>query len=323
MNNTPEILEFEVGPDLDGMRLDLAVAAQYPDISRSQAKKLIAAGKVLVGGVPEKAKRIVKEGERVRVEFSPTEEGGPSAEPIPLDVLFEDDQLIVVNKPPGMVVHPGAGNPSGTLVNALLHHCPELEGVGALHRPGIVHRLDKETSGILVVAKNAAAHAALADQMERRTASRRYNALTLGTFEEDTGTVDAPIGRSSRDRKKMSVLGAGPREAVTHFRVLERFFRVAMHLEIRLQTGRTHQIRVHLAHVSRPVLGDPTYGHAKHLRRNLEAALGGPLRPERQMLHACALSFDHPVTGQRLEFEADPPEDFQSVLSILRGLNTP
>jgi 23S rRNA pseudouridine1911/1915/1917 synthase len=307
-----------------GIRLDRFLQARAPDLSRTRLQALIAAGRVEVTGGAPKASHRLRAGTRVAVEVPPPEPATLTAEAIPLDVVYEDADLLVVNKPAGLVVHPGAGHRTGTLVHALLAHCgPALSGVGGMRRPGIVHRLDRGTSGLLVVAKTDAAHLALARQLKARTVERRYLALAHGRLPHAAGVVETAIGRDPRDRLRMAVRppGAG-RPALTRYRVLERFGRPApiTLLEATLGTGRTHQIRVHLAHLGTPVLGDGTYRRRGPVPPDAEltahvAALGG------QALHAAVLGFTHPTTGVTQRYEAPPPPAFASLLAWLRGLS--
>ena len=310
-----EIIEFKIGEALAGTRLDSAVA-DATDLTRSAAAKLIECGAVTVSGRREAKKYAVKVGDSVKIELPEPEPYEAEAEDIPLDVVYEDADIIVINKPSGMVVHPAPGNYSGTLVNALLHHCRDsLSGIGGVMRPGIVHRIDKDTSGLLVVAKSDAAHTVLSAGMKEHAIVREYHALVKGGFSEDSGTVDLPIGRHPTDRKKMAVikdLSRPARDAVTHFEVMERFGEVS-YLKLRLETGRTHQIRVHMSHTGHPLLGDEVYG-------------GGTTRFEKahpklfdgQALHAKKLSFEHPISKELLTFECDLPDNFKKMLDILR-----
>ncbi len=307
---------LQVPADLSDVRFDTAVARLCPELSRAAAQRLIREGNVLLNGRASKPSESVKTGDELRVTIPPPVEAAARPQPIALNVVYEDEDLIVVNKPSGMVVHPGAGNPDGTLVNALLHHCRELAGVGGKLRPGIVHRLDKETSGLLVAAKNDAAYRSLQQQIQVRTAVREYWALVWGCVENDEGRIEAPIGRHPRHRQKMAANVPHARNAVTDYRVLERFKRMTL-LQAHLQTGRTHQVRVHFAHIGHPVVGDPLYGRGRasglaQFMRELVAGLHG------QALHARRLCFDHPHTGERLEFEAPLPEDFATLLDVLR-----
>lgn len=299
------------------VRLDVAVARLCPELSRAAAQRLIREGNVLLNGRASKPSESVHTGDELQVTIPPPVEAAARPQPIALDIVYEDEDIVVVNKPSGMVVHPGAGNPDGTLVNALLHHCRGLAGVGGELRPGIVHRLDKETSGLLVAAKNDAAYRSLQRQIQARTAVREYWALVWGCVENDEGRIEAPIGRHPKHRQKMAANVPHARNAVTDYQVLERFERMTL-VQVRLQTGRTHQVRVHFAHIGHPVVGDPVYG-----RGGRTSALAQPVR-ERvaclhgQALHARRLCFDHPRTGERLEFEAPLPGDFSSLLDVLR-----
>lgn len=305
-------IERVVQADEANTRLDVYVTALDAAFSRAQVRRWIDEGLVLVNGSrPAKAGVRLRPGDRVEVWPPPPEPAEAEPQAIPLEILYEDAAIIVVNKPKGMVVHPAPGHAEGTLVNALLHHCPDLAGIGGVRRPGIVHRLDKETSGLMVVAKSEAAHRALVQALKERRVSRQYLAIVHGIPSVSAGTIDAPIGRHPRHRQKMAVLAAGGREAITHFRVLEAFERFSL-LELSLATGRTHQIRVHLAHIGHPVAGDTRYG---------------PRRPELfddgQALHAFRLRFAHPTTGEPLTFEAPPPPRFLEVLEQLRKERAP
>lgn len=306
--------EATVPAEAAGTRLDAYLSAAF-GFSRAEAERLLEGGNVEVSpGKPKKNYRLAG-GERVRVAVPEPEEIEAEPENIPLDIVYEDADVAVINKPAGMVVHPAAGNPTGTLVNALLYHCKDsLSGVGGALRPGIVHRIDKDTSGLLVVAKNDAAHRALAAQLETHTVRRVYHAIVLGNLKADSGTVDAPVGRHPTDRKKMAVLrtpGAGKR-AVTHYEVAERFGRFT-YIRCRLETGRTHQIRVHMASLGHPLLGDPVYGGdgTKFEARHKTLFTG-------QCLHAGELSFLHPATGKEVTFYAPLPENFEAILALLR-----
>ncbi len=298
---------LELVPQTGEDRLDAYLAAhETVGLSRSRIQALIKAGHVTVNGAVPKAKQSVAPGDAVRVEIPDPVPMDVVAEAIPLDVVFEDEDVLVINKARGMVVHPAAGNWNGTLVNALLEHVDDLEGIGGELRPGIGHRLDKDTTGLLVVAKNERAHQALSDQIREHTARRVYWALVHGNTMADLGRVEAPIGRHPVDRKKMAVDTRGGRDATTHFKVLERFPGYAL-LECRLETGRTHQIRVHLSFIGHPVVADPVYGTRKaHL----------DMAP--QALHARQLGFTHPRTGQWLEITAEPPADMMAVIDRLR-----
>ncbi len=309
-----EILTALVEESAAHMRLDAYLATVF-DLSRSAAERLIAEGRVqITGGEPNKKYRL-KGGEQITLTLPAPTPAEALPEDIPLDIIYEDEDIVVINKPQGMVVHPAAGNERGTLVNALLHHCKgSLSGIGGVERPGIVHRIDKDTSGLLVVAKNDLAHQHLAEQLKTHTVSRIYMAIVLGNLREDHGTVHAPIGRHPTDRKRMTVtrrVGEG-RDAITHYTVLERFGAFTL-VECRLETGRTHQIRVHMSSLGHPLLGDSVYGgdgtkfEAIH-RRFLHG----------QCLHAGELQLIHPRTGAQMHFSAPLPADFCSVLDILR-----
>ncbi len=327
---SPE-LSLEAGADAAGQRLDQWLAARLaPDLSRGRVQALIKQGAVRIGGkVAESAKRKLAAGERVEVELPEPEPAAPQGEAIPLDILYEDEALIVIDKPAGLVVHPGAGNWTGTLVNALIHHCGQsLSGIGGVRRPGIVHRLDKDTSGVMVVAKTDHAHRALsqafADHGRAGDLRRAYVALVWGSPVPAAGTIDAPLGRAA-DRLRRAVVPAGrddARHAVTHYQVLERFGgqaerdALASLVECRLETGRTHQIRVHMAHIGHPLVGDPDYGAAFRTKAN---RLPAPLRDKvlafpRQALHARLLEFRHPDTHLTMRFEAPLPGDMEELV---------
>ena len=297
---------LEVTPDFDGKRIDQCLTASFSDCSRSFLQKLLKDGKVSINGKTQKASSKVAAGDAVLVLLPEPEELNVEPENIPLDILYEDDDLLVVNKPKGMVVHPAAGHSSGTLVNAVLYHCRgNLSGINGVLRPGIVHRIDRDTSGLIIAAKNDAAHLALAAQLADHTLARTYECLSVGSFRQDSGTVDAPIGRSRSDRKKMAVV-AGGRPAITHWEVLARYPGVT-HLRCRLETGRTHQIRVHLAYIGHPILGDTVYGNRKPV-----PGLTG------QCLHATGLRFLHPRTGRPVELTCPRPEEFERMLVKLQ-----
>ena len=300
-----------------GTRIDKYLA-ERADLTRSAVVRLLEEGEVSVDGASVSKNYKVKAGDEIVVNIPEPEPDTALPENIPLDVVYEDADIIVVNKPVGMVVHPAAGNPSGTLVNAILYHCKgSLSGIGGVLRPGIVHRIDKDTSGLLVVAKNDRAHTALAEQLKTHTVSRIYRAILLGNLKEDTGTVNKPIARHPVDRKRMAIARRAEdgREAITHYTVLERFGAFTL-VECRLETGRTHQIRVHMASLGHPLLGDPVYGgdgtkfEARH-----RALIHG------QCLHAGELSLIHPTTGEAKTFKAELPHDFAALLDILRREN--
>ncbi len=294
---------FVVSAEAVGQRIDKYLADQNPSLTRSAIVKLIENGGVTVNGtVPSKNLKLA---ENDTVTLTIPEPVAASTEPenIPLDVVYEDSDLLVVNKPRGMVVHPAPGNYSGTLVNALLYHCGDsLSGINGVLRPGIVHRIDKDTSGLLIVAKNDFAHQLLAEQIKEHSFTRKYRAVVVGNLKEDEGTVNAPIGRHHTDRKKMTVTAKNSRNAVTHYRVLERFGNYT-YVELTLETGRTHQIRVHMAHLGHPVAGDPVYGG-----KNYYKPLNG------QCLHAYFISFVHPRTQEMLTLSAELPPYFQEFL---------
>lgn len=302
----------EVPEALTGRRLDQAVAELWPEYSRSRLQAWIKAGKLLLGGQVAVPRTPVYAGQQVSlsVTLAPAVEARPEA--IALNVLYRDEHLLVIDKPAGLVVHPGAGNTSGTLMNALLHDSP---GLGELPRAGIVHRLDKDTSGVLVVARSLAAHTALVAALQARAVGREYQAICQGVV-TGGGEVDAPIGRHPRNRLRMAVIERG-RPAVTHYRI-DRRFRAHTQLNIRLETGRTHQIRVHMAHIGCPLVGDPVYGGRPKFPRGCDEALRQLLQGfGRQALHAKRLSFDHPVSGEALSFESPLPQDMRDLGAAL------
>ena len=286
-----------------GIRLDKALA-DLTELSRSQANEAIKNGNILVNGKAVKAKYSVKEGDLVTYDLPEPEVLEYEAEDIPLDIVYEDDDVAVVNKPQGMVVHPSVGHTSGTLVNALMYHIHDLSSINGVVRPGIVHRIDKDTSGLLMIAKNDRSHQALAEELKDKKSLRKYLAIVHGNISNDRGVIEAPIGRSEKDRKKQAVTAKG-KPAVTHFKVLERFGNYTL-VELTLETGRTHQIRVHMADIGHPVAGDPLYGPRKTLKGN------------GQFLHAQTLGFTHPTTGESLRFSVEPPAIFQETLENLR-----
>jgi 23S rRNA pseudouridine1911/1915/1917 synthase len=317
-------------------RLDVFIAERLTHLSRAQIQRLIGTHAILVNGHPAKAGGRIREGDIVQIEMPPARHSEKAeAENIPLEIIYEDSDLIVVNKPKGLVVHPAPGAETGTLVNALLAHCQDLSGIGGVKRPGIVHRLDKDTSGLLVVAKNDLAHESLSKQIQARTATRKYNALLWGRVPFKNAVIDAPIGRHPEDRKRMTVYEdagldgnapSGARDAVTEVRLLEHLLDFSW-IEAILQTGRTHQIRVHTSYAGYPIVGDSTYGgrrrvSATQLRgialQTLNAQIGSL---HGQALHAHSLSFDHPRTRTRLQFHAPLPEEMADLLDLLRRLN--
>lgn len=296
---------FWVEEELEGERLDSYLAEQVEELSRSLIKTLIANGKVTVNGQPKKASYHVRTGEEITVEIPAAQEVPILAQNLPLEIIYQDTDLVVINKAKGMVVHPAHGNWEGTLVNALLYHIKDLSGINGELRPGIVHRLDKDTSGVMVVAKKDAAHRELAEQIRAHTINREYIALVHGGFTENLGTIEAPIGRSKYDRKKMAVVAEG-RPSISEYKVLERFPRYTL-IQVKLLTGRTHQIRVHFSYIQHPVVGDPLYG-------TLKKHLGF----DSQALHAHLLGFKHPASGEYIEFCSPLPDYFQEVLQRLR-----
>ena len=298
--------ELTAATEHAGVRLDAFLSADGA-LTRSQAARLIAEGRVRVNGKPAAKSARLSGGETVTVDVPQLRETALPPQDIPLDVVYEDDDVIVVNKPTGLVVHPAPGHPDGTLVNALLHHCGDsLSGIGGEKRPGIVHRIDRDTSGLIIAAKNDAAHLALSAQLKDHSLSRTYECLVTGSMKQDSGTVDAPIGRSSADRKKMAVVPTG-RRAVTHWEVVARYPGVT-HLRCRLETGRTHQIRVHMAYIGHPILGDTVYGAKKPV-----PGLTG------QCLHATGLRFIHPRTGEPVELHCPLPPEFTAMLQKLQS----
>jgi len=306
-------LEAIVPLDAAGQRLDQVLAALFPDFSRTRLQQWVRAGHVTVNGRTLRARDKVWGGERIAVTAVVEEETPWRGEAIPLDIVYEDDSLIVLNKPPGLVVHPGAGNREGTLVNALLHYAPELANVP---RAGIVHRLDKDTSGLLAVARTLRAHKSLVEQLQARTVRREYFAIVVGVMTAG-GSIEAPIGRHPVERTRMAVVNGG-RPAVSHYRVLERF-RHHSYIKVKLETGRTHQVRVHMAHLHHPLVGDPVYGGRLRLPAACSPALREALRRfKRQALHAGALGLVHPDSGEALYWEAPLPVDMQQLLEALR-----
>ena len=292
--------------DEGGVRLDVFLAERLPEYSRSAVTRLIESGFVTQGGVPARKNRKVQSGETYVVNLPEPVETELRAQDIPLDVVYEDEDVIVVNKPRGMVVHPAPGHAEGTLVNALLAHCGDsLSGIGGEKRPGIVHRIDKDTSGLIIAAKNDAAHRSLSEQLKSRSLSRVYEAVILGNIRSDAGTVDAPLGRHPTDRKRQTVTEKNARNAVTHYEVLARYNGYT-HVRCKLETGRTHQIRVHMAYIGHPVLGDLVYG-----RKKPEKGLSG------QCLHARELTFVHPRTSESIRLTSDLPVYFTDVLKKL------
>lgn len=299
---------FKVSPDDAEKRLDVWLTAALKDFSRSYVEKLIQDGNAAVNGKKVKSGYKLKAGDNIEVDIPEPKPLEVKAEEIELDVIHEDEDIIVINKPRGMVVHPAAGNYTGTLVNALLRHCGgSLSDINGVIRPGIVHRIDKDTSGVLVIAKNNRSHKILSDMLKEHDINRIYIAVAEGIITADRGTVDAPIGRHPVDRKKMAVNLKNGRRAVTHFKVLERFADTTL-LELRLETGRTHQIRVHMSYIGHPLVGDNVYGRKKQ-KYDFEG----------QALHAGTLGFIHPGTGEYVEYKAEPPEEFERLIERLRN----
>lgn len=290
----------------NGQRLDKYIAGKQ-DLSRVAVQRLIEEENILINGKPTKPSYIVQVGDEVTIQMPEIKETDLTPQDLPLDIIYEDNDIIVVNKAKGMVVHPAVGNPDGTLVNAVMAHCKDnLSGIGGELRPGIVHRLDKDTSGLLIIAKNDKAHLAMSEQIQNRQVKKTYLALVRGNVPESEATIKMPIGRSTKDRKKMAVTPKG-KEAITHFKVIERFQKYT-YLEIRIETGRTHQIRVHMAEIGHPVVGDMVYSNGKN-EFNIEG----------QMLHAHRLEFKHPITGKAMCLEAPLPKYFASILLNLRS----
>ncbi len=302
------VFEFIVEEDMKGTRLDVVLSLVIEEASRSHLQKLIDIGRVEVNGEPNTLKKYkVKTGDAVKVTIPEPVHLNVIPEDIPIDVVYEDADVLVVNKPKGMVVHPAAGNYTGTLVNAILYHCKSLSSINGVIRPGIVHRIDKDTSGLLMIAKNDTAHRSLAEQLSAHSITRAYRAVVYNNFQDDMGTINAPIGRDPKNRLKMAVTQQNSKEAITHYKVLQRFGNFT-YVECRLETGRTHQIRVHMAHINHPLLGDGVYGPKKKV-----------MGVETQMLHAKVLGFNHPKTGEYLEFESPLPGEFAAVLKKLGG----
>ena len=302
-----EEFKAEYTPGEEILRIDRFLGSRLEQVSRSYLQRLVKDGAVLVNGKPVKSSYKVENGDRIRLEIPDAVEPEIEAEPMELDILYEDSDIILINKPKGMVVHPAAGHYSGTLVNGLMAHCKnELSGINGVMRPGIVHRIDMDTTGVLIVCKNDKAHNAIAEQLKVHSITRKYYAIVHGVLKADTGTVNAPIGRHPVDRKKMSINEKNGKEAVTHYRVLRRFRRFTF-VECQLETGRTHQIRVHMASIGHPLLGDQVYGPAKVPFSGLQG----------QTLHAGVLGIIHPSTGEYMEFTAPLPSYFEAVLKKL------
>ena len=298
------VVTYTIEEQHAGERIDKAVSSLQTEWSRTQIGNWVSEGVLTVNGEVVKPKYKVRTGDVIEITVPEVEELEIVAEDLNLEIIYEDEDVLVVNKPRGMVVHPAPGHATGTLVNGLMHHCTDLSGINGVMRPGIVHRIDKDTTGLLMVAKNDVAHESLVNQLVAKTVTRKYTALVHGHIAHDKGTIDAPIGRDTKDRQKQAVVDSG-KHAVTHFQVIERFGDYTL-VECRLETGRTHQIRVHMNYIGFPLAGDPKYGPRKTID------FGG------QVLHAGVLGFTHPVTGEYLEFSTPIPEDFQQLLASLR-----
>lgn len=297
--------KYIVEAEEQGKRLDMYISSKDEELTRTSAQRLIEQGDILVNNKKVKVAYKVSEGDIIAVEKQMPKEIEIKAQNIPVDIVYEDDDIIVVNKPKGMVVHPANGNPDGTLVNAIMSMCKDsLSGIGGELRPGIVHRIDKDTSGLLIVAKNDKAHIEMSNQIKNHEVKKIYITLVRGNVGEDEATIDMPIGRSTKDRKKMAVEKNG-KEAVTHFKVLKRYGKYTL-LEVKIDTGRTHQIRVHMAEIGHPVVGDMVYSNGKN-----------DFGVEGQMLHAKSLDFKHPITGKQMHLEAELPEYFKNIIQQL------
>ncbi len=296
-----ETIKVEEG----NIRLDVYISKKKPEMSRTMIQRLIENGDILVNGNKKKLSYKVQLGEKITIKIPQVKEINLKPQKIPVEVVYEDNDIIVVNKPKGMVVHPANGNPDGTLVNAIMAMCKEsLSGIGGELRPGIVHRLDKDTSGLLIIAKNDKAHIEMSNQIKSREVKKIYIALVRGIVAEDEATIDMPIGRSTKDRKKMAVVKNG-KQAITHFKVLKRYQKYTL-LEIKIDTGRTHQIRVHLSEIGHPIVGDRIYSNGKN-----------DFGVEGQMLHAKSLDFKHPITGEKMHLEAELPKYFKEIINTL------
>jgi len=304
-----ENYEFIANDEAQGIRIDKFITDSIENaaISRTQVQEWIKTAHVEVNGTIIKSNYKVQKHDKITVRVPETQALEIIAENIPLEVIYEDSDVIVINKPRGMVVHPAPGHPKGTLVNALMYHCKDLSGINGVLRPGIVHRIDRDTTGLLMVAKNDLAHVSLAEQLKEHSVTRRYTALVHGNMPHDSGSIDAPIGRDSNDRKLYTVTDVNAKDAITHFTVVERIGGDYTIVELQLETGRTHQIRVHMKYIGYPLAGDPVYGRNKTI----------PLKG--QALHAGILGFTHPRTGERLQFEVPLPDDFNEILTNLRS----
>ena len=298
---------MEITPEMEGERIDKCISNYLESLSRSYIQKIIKDGKAYVNDAVVKANYKVKVDDKVQFEIPDCEEPDIPPQDIPLDILYEDEDILIVNKPKDMVVHPAPGHYEGTLVNAIMFHCKdELSGINGVLRPGIVHRIDKDTTGSIIICKNDESHRKIAQQLKEHSITRKYRAIVYGRIMEEEGTVNAPIGRHPTDRKKMAINEKNGKPAVTHYKVLERFDKYT-YIECQLETGRTHQIRVHMTSIGHPLLGDEVYGNAKC-----------PFKLEGQTLHAMTIGFIHPTTGEYVEYEAPLPEYFEHLLQILR-----
>ncbi len=299
---------FDITPEMEDERIDKCLSSYMEDLSRSYIQKIIKEGNVFVNDKAVKANYKCKVDDSVRFIIPQAVEPDIMPQPIPLDIIYEDKDILIVNKPKNMVVHPAPGHYDGTLVNAIMYHCgSELSGINGVMRPGIVHRIDKDTTGSIVICKNDESHKAIAELLKTHDITRKYRAIVYGNIKEDSGTVNAPIGRHPNDRKKMAINERNGKNAVTHYKVLERFGNYT-YIECQLETGRTHQIRVHMASIAHPLLGDDIYSSHK-----------SPFKLEGQVLHAMTIGFIHPTTGEYVEFEAPLPEYFEKILSVLRN----
>jgi len=310
MENEVKSFEYSVTDEYEGLRLDKLLSELCPSFSRTYIKKLIDDKKVFCNGKNVKASFQISENDFIRMEIPPAQIPEILPQDIPLDIIYEDSDVLVVNKPKDMVVHPAAGHYKDTLVNAVMYHCHDnLSGINGVMRPGIVHRIDKDTTGSVIICKNDNAHQKIAEQLKEHSINRVYHAICYGIIKEDEGTISSLIGRSPTDRKKMAVVLSGGKEAITHFRVLKRFEADNMtYIECRLETGRTHQIRVHMAHIGHPLLGDEVYGNGRKSKFKLKG----------QCLHAKTLGFIHPVTNEYIETDAELPEYFTHLLNVLK-----
>lgn len=299
---------FEITPEMEGERIDKCISNYVETLSRSYIQKIIKEGKAYINDAPVKSNYKVRVDDKVQFTIPDCEEPDIPPQDIPLDIIYEDKDVLIINKPKNMVVHPAPGHYEGTLVNAIMYHCHnDLSGINGVLRPGIVHRIDKDTTGSLIICKNDEAHRKIAEQLKEHSITRKYRAIVYGRISNDEGVVDAPIGRHPTDRKKMAINERNGKPAITHYKVLERFEKYT-YIECQLETGRTHQIRVHMTSIGHPLLGDEVYGNAKC-----------PFKLEGQTLHAMTIGFIHPSTNQYVEYEAPLPEYFERLLQILRS----